>query len=313
MPFFSVVIPLYNKETFVAKTLESVLAQTFADYEIVIVDDCSTDNSRAVAERFAGNVRIISHETNKGLSAARNTGIANANADYVAFLDADDVWKPFFLEKMHDLIGRFPQAGIFAAAYEELHPGNVTLETHKNLALAAGEMALIENFFAADIGQPIFCYSAAVVGKTVFETVGGFDPKINFGEDTDFNIRANLRFRLAYCNTVCASYVIFSENQITTNSIANKTVTDFNKYEPEAAQNASLKKYLDLNRYFLALHFRLSGNREKFSQLAREIDRKNLTRRQRLLLDAPLWLLKSFRKIKRIFLKKGIRLTTFRN
>lgn len=310
MPFFSVVIPLYNKEKFVLATLDSIAAQTFTDYEIIVVDDASTDGSLSVAEKFPREINIISHDKNKGLSAARNTGIRNAESDLIAFVDADDVWKPDFLEKMHTLIHKFPEAGIYASGYEEKYPG-LTLNVHKNIDFSEGEMSLVTDFFKANLHQPIFWYGSAVVRREVFDAVGNFDESITYGEDTDFNIRAGLKYQLAYYNGALASYTMASENQITRSSLNDKVVTDFAKYEPEAKQNLSLKKYLDINRYILAIEYKLSGNKEKFEKLASGIDAKSLTRKQLFFLNASVGTIKLFRKVKKFFLGKGIRLTTF--
>jgi glycosyltransferase involved in cell wall biosynthesis len=314
--FFSIVIPLYNKEKFVAATLESILAQTFTDYEVIVVDDVSTDGSVDVVEKISGkfppDFRIISHQKNSGLSAARNTGIRNAGSDLIAFIDADDVWKPDFLEKMHELVHRFPEAGIYASGYEEKYPAGLALNTHKNLDFKAGEMNLVPDFFDANAHQPIFWYGSAVVRREVFDTVGVFDQSITYGEDTDFNIRAGQQFKLAYYNAVCSSYTMDSENQITRSSLNDKVITDFKKYEPDAIKNPSLKRFLDFNRYILAIEYKLIGNAEKFTGLVSEINSENLTKRQKFLLNAPVTVIKFLRKVKRAFLKKGVRLTTFK-
>lgn len=311
MPFFSVVIPLYNKETFVAKTIESVLVQTFQDFEIIVVDDVSTDRSLEIASGF-DKVKIVSHEKNKGLSASRNTGIANANSDFIAFIDADDVWKPYFLEKINEMIGKFPSAGLFASGYEECYPGNRIVEIHKNLDFAPDEMNIVSDAFAANSHQPMFCYSSIVIRKDVFDKVGNFDENITLGEDVDFNIRALQKFPLAYFNNGAAQYTIFSENQITTSAIGNKTVTDFNKYEADAKQNPSLKKYLDVNRYILAMHYKMARIIYKTAKLSDEIDKKKLTVSQRFLLSSPIWLVKLLKEIKGNLLQKGFRMTTFK-
>lgn len=310
MPFFSVVIPLYNKEKFVLATLDSIAAQTFTDYEIIVVDDASTDGSLSAAGKFPGKINIVSHDKNKGLSAARNTGIRNASSDLIAFVDADDVWKPDFLYNMHELIHKFPEAGIYASGYEEKYPG-MTLNVHKNIEFGEGEMQLVDDFFKANLHQPIFWYGSAVVRREVFDSVGNFDETVTYGEDTDFNIRAGLKYQLAYYNGIGASYTMASENQITRSSLNDKVITDFAKYEPEATHNLSLKKYLDINRYILAIEYKLAGNTGKFKKLASEIDAKNLTRKQLFLLNAPSGVIALFRKVKGFFLRKGIRLTTF--
>lgn len=312
MPLFTVVIPLYNKEKFIAETLSSVLAQTFTAYEILIIDDASTDASAAIAQKFIDNrIRIIKHPKNKGLSAARNTGVHHAKSKFIAFLDSDDLWKPFFLEKMQSLIQQFPEAGLFAAAYEEVYDG-ISLEVDKNVDAEPGEMFVISDFFTANAHQPIFCYSSVVINRLVFETAGYFDENISLGEDVDFNIRAGQHFKVAYYHRVSAGYVIFSENQITNSAISNKVVTNFNKYESAAAKNPSLKLYMDANRYFLAMQYKMAGDSQKSKQLVAEIDLKNLSQLQILLLKLPVWMVNLLRKIKFQLLQKGIRLTTFK-
>lgn len=112
---FSVIIPLYNKAPYVKKALDSVLSQTFKDYELIIVDDGSTDESYIIAkESLEGtkvNYRLIQQE-NAGVSTARNNGVTASRGDFICFLDADDWWAQTFLEKMNSFINDYPDAGI---------------------------------------------------------------------------------------------------------------------------------------------------------------------------------------------------------
>ena len=100
----SIIVPIYNVEEFIAECLQSVVAQTYRDYELILVDDCGTDGSMSVAARFAshpaleGKMRILRHDRNRGLSAARNTGTAAAKGKYVLFLDSDDILAPDCLQ-----------------------------------------------------------------------------------------------------------------------------------------------------------------------------------------------------------------------
>ena len=104
----SVIIPLYNKEKQVAHTLESVLSQTFQRFEIVVVNDGSTDNSVAEVEKIGDSrIRLI-HQKNGGVSAARNRGIEDSKYELLAFLDADDEWKPEYLEAQYNLFEKYP-------------------------------------------------------------------------------------------------------------------------------------------------------------------------------------------------------------
>ena len=114
----SVVIPLYNKAGQVARTLRSVLGQTFGRFEVVIVDDGSTDGSVNEARSVHDSrIRIVS-QRNAGVSAARNRGIAEARYDLIAFLDADDEWKPTYLETQCNLYRKYPDCSVFACNYE---------------------------------------------------------------------------------------------------------------------------------------------------------------------------------------------------
>jgi len=97
MATVSVIIPAFNGAEFVAAAIESALAQTYADTEVITIDDGSTDETAAVLERFGSRIRVI-RQPNRGLAAARNAGIALAGGEYVALLDADDTWEPAFLE-----------------------------------------------------------------------------------------------------------------------------------------------------------------------------------------------------------------------
>ncbi|HEX8562855.1 MAG TPA: glycosyltransferase family 2 protein [Flavobacterium sp.] len=312
MSFFSVVIPLYNKQAFVAQTLESVLTQTFQDFEILVVDDCSTDGGKDVVRQFTDTrIKLISHETNKGLSAARNTGIKSSQADYIAFIDADDRWKPQFLQKIDEMTRLFPDAGIFATAYEEVHPGNISVAIHKNVDINNGEMAIINDFFLAASKQPILWYGSAVVKKEVFGKVGDFDETITWYEDVDFNIRANLHYNLAYYNSSCALYTIASQNQITRTNIDSRVVCNLSEYEKYTASRPSLKLFLDINRYALAMEYKLAGNTSAFEEHSSAINPASLTKPQKILLGLAPGAARLIRNFKLFLLRHGIRLTTF--
>lgn len=310
MPYFSVVIPLYNKENFIQATLQSVLNQTFTDYEIIIVEDCSTDKSLEVASKISNiRIRIIQHEKNKGLSASRNTGIKNANANYIAFLDADDLWKDTFLQELFKLISEFPKAKLFATNYEENYSNNKILLPNNN-SKALKNNTLIENFFNLNLSQPLYCPSSLCVNKSIFETITYYDETITFGEDVDFNIRANSKFKLAYSNLPLVNYTMLSENQITKSKISDKTITNFDKYDDENTSK-SLKKFLDFHRYIMAKLYKLEGNYEKFYKMKNGIDPSSLNKKQLLLLNLPTSILKFVNFIKSFFLKKGIRFTSY--
>lgn len=311
MSFFSVIIPLYNKQNYVENALQSIIRQSFTDFEIIIVNDSSTDKSvEKIIPFLSDKIRLIHHDNNKGLSAARNTGIKNAKANYITFLDADDLWKPHFLETIYNLITEFPEATIFATNYEEIY-GLKTVFPKNGTAILAKNSSQIINFFTHNLQQGIYNHGSVCFNKTVYETVGFYNENIDFAEDIDFNIRVNLKFKLAYCNTIGMSYLMQSENQLTTTSILNKRLPDFDQYEALANENKVLKKYLDFERYVLAKHIKTDGNKKLYKKISAKIDLNNLNSKQVLLLKSPSLLLQLLSKTKIFFIKKGWKLTSY--
>lgn len=309
-PYFSVIIPLYNKENFVLNTIKSVMNQTFTDYEIIIIEDCSTDKSLEIVSKIENDtLRIIKHEKNKGLSASRTTGINNANATYLAFLDADDLWKEDYLQELFQLTNDFPEAKLFATNYEEFYSDTKILlpeNNSKNLK----KSSLIPDFFEISLAQPLYCPSSFCVEKSVFETIGYYDETITFGEDVDFNIRANSEFLLAYSKKPLVQYLMLSENQITQSKLSGKIITNFDKFETKN-HSKSLKKFLDFHRYIMAKHYKLEGNYENFRKMKNGISTSSLNNKQLILLHLPSSVLKFANQIKALFLSKGIRFTTY--
>ncbi|MCB9427098.1 MAG: glycosyltransferase family 2 protein [Flavobacteriales bacterium] len=312
MPLFSVVIPLYNKQDYITNAVKSVLRQTVTDIEIIIVNDASTDNSLSRIEQLTDSrIQIIHHTKNKGLSAARNTGIKKATSDFIAFLDADDTWENSFLFTIQKLISKYPQAGIFGTNYQEQYPNGHQQEPQKNIPTNFKD-GIISNFFESNLHQPIYNYSSVCFRATVFEQVGYFDESINYAEDIDFNIRVNLKFELAYSQKPLSVFFTNTQNQITNTALGNKTIPDFNKYQQTNSDNLSLIKYLDFQRYILAKHYKTEGNKLFFEKKIAEINLANLNRKQRFLLLAPRWLTILVQRLKALLLKSlGIKLSTY--
>lgn len=316
MAYFTVIIPLYNKENCIKNTLTSVLNQSFQDFEIIIIEDCSTDNSKKVAEEVKSEkISIIQHEKNKGLSATRNTGIKNSNSTYLVFLDADDIWHKKFLEKIKELTENFTEAHLFATNYTEVYSEDVAVNPSSNLKNFVND-GIIPDFFESNLHQHIYCLSSLCAKKEVFDSIGGFNQKINYGEDVDFNIRANSQFKLAYSNAVLVDNIMYSDNKITNSSLNNKIITDFDSYEYLAKNNKSLKKYLDINRYMMASNYKKQNDIANWKKLKKGINKDSkisgLNIKQRILLELPPFVLRLLLKWKLTLLNKGIRFSSFK-
>lgn len=313
MPQFTVIIPLYNKENFVSATIESILDQTFTDYEVLIIDDCSTDFSLAKIQPYLSEkIQLISHPKNSGLSASRNTGIRNASAQYVTFLDADDTWKPTILETFYQMIQQFPEESIFATNYLEVYQnGDIILPKNSTSDLKPNETVVIKDFFKRNRQQGIFIHSGVCFSKKVYEQVGYYDTTIDFAEDLDFNIRAFSKYNLVYNNNRLVHYTIYSENQLTNSSIVGKTLPDYDQYESLTKDNPELKSYLDFERYVIAKHLKIDGDTTKYKEIIAKINPGNLNLKQRVLLESPVAVLQLIQKIKGFLLTKGIRVSSY--
>lgn len=315
MPFFSVIVPLYNKAHYILAALDSILAQTFQDFEIIVVDDASTDESKSLVQNLNhSKIRLIEHAQNKGLSASRNTGIKNSTGNYIALLDADDLWKINYLEKIHQLIHQFPEAKLFATGYEELYPNNISILPQTKLP-SNFKSGILDDFFELNLAQPVYCSISLCIHQSVFYDVGFYNESITFGEDVDFNIRTNLKYKVAFLSEPLAIYTMFSEHQITNSSLKNKSITDFDSYESYAKANPSLKKYLDFNRYIMAKHYKLAGDVENFKLMKNGINQNpeisGINNKQRILLALPTPLLITIKKLKTFVLQKGIRISSY--
>jgi len=212
IPTFSVVIPLYNKERHVARAIQSVLNQTCPDFELIIVDDGSTDGGVGLVEAIRDpRIRLV-HQENAGVSAARNRGIAEARADLIAFLDADDEWLPGLLATVLRLQARLPDCGAYAVAREIVEKGGLRRTPGYDGIPVPPWEGIIPNYFHSPDSYPVWS-SAVAVPRRVFDTVGLFPVGAPFGEDTDMWCRIALRYPVAFSSQPLAVYHKDAENR----------------------------------------------------------------------------------------------------
>jgi glycosyltransferase involved in cell wall biosynthesis len=219
-PFFdkmkiSIVIPLYNKEKSILRAINSVLNQSEQDFELIVVNDGSTDQSAAlVAAKISDNKKIrLFDQENSGASAARNRGVAEAQSDLIAFLDADDEWLPDFIKTILDLRAQFPEGNVFGTLYFfQDQIGRKFLP--KTAALFENDARCVLKDFLKflRIGLP-FNSSSFAVSKTAFREIGGFPVGIKYREDVDLWIRLSLKHKIVYCNKPLAIYHQEAENR----------------------------------------------------------------------------------------------------
>lgn len=202
---FSVIIPLYNKAPYVAKAIESVLGQTYRDFEVIVIDDGSTDQSLEVAKTFENKSITIVSQPNSGVSTARNNGVKIAKYPYICFLDADDWWHPTFLEEMKRLITDFPDAGIYGSGYYIVKNGQ---ERIAPIGVPQGfERGIIDycEVYAKTLCMPLTSISVAIP-KHIFDEEEGFKSQLKLGEDFDLWIRIVLKHKAILVNKPLAYY-----------------------------------------------------------------------------------------------------------
>lgn len=236
----SIVIPLYNKVNQIEKTLDSVFSQSFQDFEVVIVNDGSTDLSVEKVQNYLESKGMVKEEKeneelwhydfsnnskqllqlsstfptlrlidqpNGGVSKARNTGIENAKYDYIAFLDADDEWKTDYLLTQINLIKKYPEASVYATNYEFHKPGGTFQKPLIRKLKIKGIDGIIENYFEiSSYSDPLLWTSAIIVKKESLKSIDGFPLGVKSGEDLLTWAKLASKFKIAYSKKKFATY-----------------------------------------------------------------------------------------------------------
>ncbi len=306
---FSVVLTVYNKGKQIENTLKSVLKQTYQKYEIIIINDGSTDDSEQKIKAFKDSrIRYFSQQ-NKGAAAARNAGIKKAKYNYIALLDADDYWFPHYLEEQKKSIEKFPEEKVFSTAKQK-RIGEKTFPEEYSIAENTTFPKAV-NYFESSFQSSVLHSSTIVIHKEVFEKVGFYNPKYKSGQDTDLYVRIGLNYKVVFSNRICVEYIIF-ENSLFRSIKKLDEKAGFEEYEKYENKNPALKKFLDLNRFSLAIFAKTNGDQEGFKKNRNKIDFNNLNAKQRFLLKQNKAVLISLFKVKNSFAKLGIKLSAFK-
>ncbi len=227
----SVIIPLYNKEREIGATLRSVLAQTLQPSEIVVVDDGSTDRSADIVREIAAAnplVRLVP-QANAGECAARNRAIAETTGEYIALLDADDEWRPGFLQEIAALIQEFPDCGLYCTAFDIVsHEGEFP-------AVCPSERGIVDNFFRDSAHRYIAIPSASCIPRRVFDDVGGFPDGMKMGGDLYMWIKIARRYRVCFSPARLCRYSRVASNRSSAIYTPERTPYSFEQlYDPTA-------------------------------------------------------------------------------
>lgn len=244
---FSVIIPVHNKREHVVAAIESVLAQTYDAYELILIDDCSTDGSDELLVPYkSDNIKIYKRDTpGPGGYAARNLGVKMARHQWLTFLDADDVWHPNHLETACGLIKKYDQIGFFSFSREKIFEGYKSAFIHPREE-KVDQFDILERFSIRDI----FHTNAVMVRKQLFTDAGGFPAgQCKRGGDSDLWLRILLNcdsIVVSPCVTSCYSLdnsgVIYGKEKVEKLHPVYKTVIDFINKNPQSEIIKALKR-----------------------------------------------------------------------
>jgi glycosyltransferase involved in cell wall biosynthesis len=245
MPKVSVIIPTYNREDYVVKTLDSVLCQNFKDYEIIVVDDGSTDNTGEKLKKYKDKIKYI-YQKNSGVSAARNKGISQAKGEWLAFLDSDDEWDSDYLYEQMEHVGKYPELCMQTAdsiLYERPGEGESyykkfgTLPKFKNK-----EYLFIDKPFSFTLQFGPWLTSATIFRYQAVMKAGIFDTSMNFKEDYDLMVRVALQGPLGLIRKKLVNYYRREE---TTECLTNEWI--LNPIGSRETHENILKKLMKYN------------------------------------------------------------------
>ncbi|WP_053991460.1 glycosyltransferase family A protein [Mangrovimonas sp. TPBH4] len=291
----SIVISVYNKEDYLKSTIESVLNQTYQNFEIIAVNDGSSDNSLNILKGFSDSRLRIINQTNQGASAARNLGIKESKYEYIALLDGDDLWLPNYLAEMVTSIQTFPNEAVFASAIANTYDDKIVPVSYavKN----TNTIKIIDYFKNSTYNYSLLTSSSIIFKKEIIKKTGWYDTSIVSGQDVDFWIKIGLNFPVVFINRVLVHYR-FNDYSLSNTTFDPKYKPKFNNYTTQEINNKHLKKFLDVNRYSLALMCKLHDYNNEFSEYKNAIDLTNLKWRHRIFLQSPKWFLKMLLDLK---------------
>jgi glycosyltransferase involved in cell wall biosynthesis len=245
MPQVSVIIPTCNRALFLRAAIESVLNQTFQDFEIIVVDDASNDETAETVRSLAdGRIRYLRHERKKGQGATRNAGIRDARGEYIALLDDDDEWLPTKLQKQVALLDALPnQVGLIYTGFFRIDASSKRVLSEV-LPKERGNV-----FHALCRGNWIGTCSTVLLRRSCFDNAGLFDEDLASGADYDLWLRISKEFEVDFINEPLVFYNVHN-NRISTNyeSLTSGLEAQLRKHDTALARNKRThsERYLSL-------------------------------------------------------------------
>ena len=272
MPKVSIILPAYNGEKFIAEAIDSVLNQTYGDFEIIVVNDGSTDRTAEILSKYGGKIRVIS-QANAGIAQARNVAISNSKGEYLAFLDQDDIWLEDKLEKQMEIFDKDKDVGMVYSGTFVMTAGNAELKSfdlkkpYKGMVI---EELLMNNFIST---------SAVVTKKECFDRVGLFDNSLSPCLDYDRWLYIATLYKVDYVDKPLVRFrdhiATFRKNEIFTIGKIIDTLERYIDNHPDVKKSLGRKIDKKIASYYVTLGRRLltKGDfREAFSSFSTAVN-----------------------------------------
>jgi len=311
---FSVVIPLYNKEKYIQNTLKSVLNQEYQNFEIIIVNDGSTDNSLHQIQEIEDSRIHLFNQQNLGVSEARNRGVKESKGNYITLLDADDYWYPNHLTNFITSINKNTGQKVFCNNYKiQISEQNFKIPEYSYLP-SKSEICVINDYFESSFINSIAWTSAICFSKSIFNSNAyWFDSKMSSGQDTDLWIRLGLNYSFVFNPKITAIHKKFVADNLSKSNNADSRFLMTQKYLEEETGNANLKRFMDNNRFSILLKYIILNNNKPNQEILRsQINLTSLNKKQYFLLTMPSLLLRVLLVVKRSLVYFNINILIFR-
>lgn len=278
-------MPIYNKAKTIKMSLNSILDQTLQEFEILVVDDGSTDELSSVLDEYDDFRIRVFKQKNQGVSMARNKAIENSTFPYICFLDGDDIWYKNHLETLKSMIDKYPSEMMFVTSYRIVMNDGIYFDSNNNMLQMKDKTFKVSNIFSK-IGTGILHTNSVCIARDAFEKTGIFEVGVKLGEDTDMWFRVAAYFNVVLCKTVTTEY----HRQYSTASrfetinfnwpfeMREDAMMESNEISVEKKE--SICRMLDRYRVSKARHYLLNGDKGAAWKALASVKQKNCARKQ---------------------------------
>ncbi len=308
----SIIVPLYNKEKEIKHTLDTLFNQSFSDFEVIIVNDGSTDNSAEIVKAYHNEKIRLFNQVNGGAATARNKGVELAKSEWVAFLDADDEWKSNYLAKVVNAIEEYPEAVLIGTNYEIIEDGERVVLDYPMIGKGT---EVLKNYFISGREYTPLWTSAVVMKKDVFQQLGGFPMECKTCEDVDLWCKVALTGQIIYINEPLA---VYNRGNVSMLSKSKDTtcyypfLDDYEQYMKDRDNLLESVRDYVIYRQLVAVSFQLfsTGNKNLAKLLLKKIKYPRIYYKKYLFLKVmnhmPIWVINLYTRYLTKIIHKGM-------